>query len=106
MRFFFKNQVVVSRLKVTTGNFREYQSTATAEASVQVFGDQRSDLAGTGVFGKTYKIWCPLGTSIEEGDRIRDENGVQYDVREVKISQFGAFDYVVAIVQRTKGPND
>lgn len=106
MRFFLKNQVIVSRLKATTGNLREYQTTGTAEASVQVLGDQRTQLGSGGVFGKTYKIWCPLGTDIEEGDKLLDENGVRYDVREVKDSHFGAFDYTVAIVERTEGPND
>lgn len=106
MRFFLNNQVIISRLKVTTGNFREFYTTGTAEASVQVFGDNRSQLGGGGVFGKTYKIWCPLGTDIQEGDKIVDENGVRYDVREVKTSQFGAFDFILAIVERTEGPND
>lgn len=106
MRFFFKNQVIVSRLKTTSGNLRAYQSTGTADASVQVMTDNRAQLGAGGVFGKTYKIWCPLGTDIREGDRIVDENGVRYDVQEVKTSQFGAYDYMACIVQKTEGPND
>lgn len=106
MRFFLKNQVIVSRLKVTSGNLRAYQTTGTADASVQVVGDTRGQLGSGGVFGKQYKIWCPIGTDIKEGDKITDENGVRYDVQEVKTNQFGAYDFTTCIVQRAEGPND
>ncbi len=106
MRFFLNNQIIVSRLKVVTGNKRSMQSTATAEASVQTYSDPRSELGAGGVFGKRYRIWCPLDTTIEEGDRVTDENGVKYDVRDVKIMSFGASDFLVADVEKTEGPND
>lgn len=106
MRFFLKNQVIVSRLKTVTGNLRAYQSTGTADASVQVVTEGRSQLGAGGVFGKQYKIWCPLGTDIRPGDKVVDENGVRYDVGDVRVSQFGAFDFLAAMVQRTDIPNN
>ena len=105
MRFFLKNQVIVSRLKVTSGSLRDYQTTGTADASVQPIVENRSQI-GPGVFSKRYKVWCPLGTDIKEGDRLVDENGVNYTVREVRESIFGAYNFIEAIVEKSEGPND
>jgi|TARA_Y100000310_G_C20652578_1_gene800255 hypothetical protein len=105
MRFFFRNQIIVSRLKTTNGNFKEYQSTGTAEAHIQRNQESR-DEQQSGVFAKQFHIWAPIGTDIKPGDRIRDENGVEYDVTNTYESYFGCTQFIEILVELTEGYSD
>lgn len=105
MRMFFDRVVKVYRSKVTSGNKRSYQATATGEAAIQRLQDEREQLT-PGVFGKSFKIWIPIDVSCQQGDHVKDENGVWYIVRAVNDNSFGATDFREVIVEKTEGPND
>jgi hypothetical protein len=102
MRFFFNNQVIVSRLKVASGNLESLINTATVECNIQRLQDSRQ-VIGDGVLSKSFKIWAPLGVDIKEGDTLTDENGQQYSVQDVYISGFGAMNYQEIIVEKSDG---
>lgn len=89
IRRFFDQDVVVRRLRTLSGNLKSYQATATVEGHIQSLDKEARQLLGI-VEEKGWKAWFPVDADINEKDRITDEDGVVYEVREVVTKDYGA----------------
>lgn len=103
IRQFYEDLIVIKRLKarsVLDKISKGYVCTATADASIQPLGKEGGELS-EGVFGRTFIAYVELGTPVKQGDRVKDQNGTQYDVTEVVEREFGAFPYIEIIMKKT-----
>lgn len=82
IRRFFDQEVVVQRLRVTSGHKKTFQSTATVDGHIQALDDVARQVLGI-VEEKAWRAWFDVDTDIQEHDRITDEDGNVYVVREV-----------------------
>lgn len=88
IRRFFDKEVVVQRLKVISGYKKTFQSTATVDGHIQALDDTARQVLGI-VEEKAWKAWFDVDTDIQENDRITDEDGNVYVVREVVKKDYG-----------------
>jgi len=88
IRRFFDKEVVVQRLKVISGYKKTFQSTATVDGHIQALDDTARQVLGI-VEEKAWKAWFDVDTDIQEHDRITDEDGNVYVVREVVKKDYG-----------------
>ena len=65
----FDRDLVIQRLKVTTGNKRTFQSTATVEGHVQELDKEARQKLGI-TEGRIWEAWADLEEDIREGDRV------------------------------------
>lgn len=96
-------QIVISRLVETTPN-KLVMSTVTADfAHIQPDTNYKSQLTD-GVFGKRFRAYVDGATDIQEGDRIRDQDGITYNVISDGVSRrlYGSFDHKEIILEKTK----
>lgn len=97
------NTVVITRL-VTVANDKQAYSTVTSVGGhIQALNEEKSKLVD-GVFGKTFKIYVDGDTDIQQGDRLKDENGNYYTVVADGVTRktFGSFDFRQIIIEKTK----
>ncbi len=85
---FFDREVVVRRLRTTSGNKQSFQSTATVEGHTQELDERSRQLQGI-VEEKAWEAWFFEDAPIQEGDQITDERGTVYQVREIVIKDYG-----------------
>ncbi len=100
IRFFFDQTLVLGTL-VRTGNKSEYQTFTMVPGNIRPAGDESSAI-DEGVFGKIYKVYLPNEITVKQGDIIKDEAGAMYKIRDWQIRNFGAMDYIEAIIIRTE----
>lgn len=73
MRLTFQNTTVtVRRLKVTSGNKRQFYATATADGNIQNMDPSEQDPL-QGVAKKQYVGYFDIDTDIREGDRLTED---------------------------------
>ena len=96
------NTVIVSRMTAVSGNKIALATVTGFAGHIQPLSAERSSLVG-GVFGKTYRIWVELGKDIQEGDLLKDENGLNYKVKKggVTSRDFLSFDYQEVLIELT-----
>ena len=85
---FFDQDIVVARMRISSGRMRAFQSTATVEGHIQEL-DQRARQALGIIHEQGWEAWFPEEADINEGDRITDKNGVTYTVREKVVKDYG-----------------
>lgn len=89
IRRFFNQDIVVRRARDIAGTDKSsFQSTATVEGHIQALDvehRQRLDI----IEEKAWIGWFPVDATIQDGDRITDENGIIYNVREVVTKSYG-----------------
>lgn len=96
----FTNQVVVSRLEIVSGSKTGYVSTITADVSIQRMADEKAVAVG-GAIGKTFRLYTDIDIDIQKGDKLVDENGVEYRVLAVSIpATLGAFQHLEIVILR------
>lgn len=100
IRRFFNQEIIVKRLKTSSGDKQRFSSTATVEGHIQEL-DERSRGKLDVVADKVFKAWFPVDTDIHEGDKIVDNFGVTYDVVEVILKTYGINDHLQAIISVT-----
>jgi hypothetical protein len=96
-------RVIIARMVSTTGHKMVYV-TVTAEMShIQPMSNFKSELR-EGVFSKTYRLYVDGDVDIREGDRLKDEDGNFYTVKNDGVSRrtFGSFDYCIIIIEKSK----
>lgn len=98
---FFDKEIVVSRLRVLSGNRRQYSSTATVECHIQ----DMSPEARVALQINQERAWVGYFSSDDDyvpqvGDRISDENGQVYKVTNVtkKDYSFGINQHIEAVL--------
>jgi hypothetical protein len=103
LTFWFKNTVIISRMTAVSGDrIALLTATTTAVAChLQPLDPEKTALA-SGVYGKTYRIWCDISVNILEGDQLRDENDNIYKVRKggVKSRSFGSIEYKEILIEK------
>ncbi len=85
---FFDQNVVVRRLRTVSGRRKSFQATATVEGHIQEL-DQRARQALGIIHEQGWEAWFAEDAEIQEGDKVTDENGVIYIVREKVVKAYG-----------------
>lgn len=76
----FNNQeVVIRRLRASSGSKKVYIATATADGSIQNI-DTTDAQSKEGIAGKTYKGFFDIDTNIAVNDVLTDDQGHKYRV--------------------------
>ena len=52
-------------------------------------------------YARLYLIWCPIGTDVQESDRIK-EDGVEYKVKAIRVNGVGNNQHLEIIVHKNK----
>ena len=94
---FFDQDVVVRRLKTTTGNKKTYQGTATVEGHIQELDKEARQLIGI-LEEKAWEAWFDVDTDVREGDRLTDDEGTIYIAREVVKKDYGVNQHLQVIL--------
>lgn len=96
------NRVIIARKVTTTGDKMAYVTVTAEMMNIQPVGDSSSEIR-EGTFGKTFRVYCDGGADIQEGDRLRDENGKEYTVMPDGVSRrtMGSIDYIIAVIQKS-----
>lgn len=87
---FFNEDIIVRRLRDVSGSDvkSSFQATATADGHIQELDQQARQLAGI-TEEKAWMAWFGEDADINEGDKVTDESGVEYHVREVVVKDYG-----------------
>lgn len=98
---FFTDTFTVRRLEYTD-NIGTMTTQGTFEGHIQQFTGASTgmDTFGAFMWTKSFTVWCPLDTDVQEGDSIVDSNGVTYSVRTRKVLNLGGNQHVQIQVER------
>ena len=100
MRHLYDAQIKISRLKTSSGNLRRYVATATADCALQPMGKDAASIRD-GLYGSTYVAYVDEDVTAEKGDKVKDQNGVQYTVSDVIPRDYGAIPYKEIILKKS-----
>lgn len=81
------------------GNLSRLVATATADASVQPFQREPGQLS-EGQFGETYVAYMESDVPAQKGDRVIDQNNVNYDVVDVVLRETTPFTFKEVIMKK------
>lgn len=95
----FDRRIIIQRPEVVSGNKRQFVSTGTIDAHIQMQGLEYGSKAPQ-VYGATYKAWCDVNENVVQGDRVEDEDGVLYNVVTVNRQQHGSQEHLELILKR------
>ena len=97
-------KIIVSRMARIAGTNKIAMTTVTAAYYVnrQALDMEKSQMAG-GVFGKSFVIYADISADIVGGDKITDENGVNYRVAKTGNTPYnmGNIEFLKVIISRT-----
>jgi hypothetical protein len=102
IRRFFDQDVIIKRLSTVSGHRKAFQSTATVEGCVQELSRGARQRLGI-LEERTWIAWFDVDTDIQEGDRIEDEDGVEYLVKEITTKDYGINQHKQVILEE---PNE
>lgn len=85
---FFNENIVVRRLRDIDSTRKSFQATATADGHIQELSAEGRQAAGI-VEERGWRAWFRDDADVNEGDRLTDEAGVIYSVREVTLKDYG-----------------
>ncbi len=74
--------VVVVRLRADADDIKSYQTTATVAGHIQEADTETRRLLGI-IEERAWRAWFEVDTDIKEQDRITDDAGTVYTVREI-----------------------
>ena len=99
----FDNRTIIARKVTVSGDKMAYVTVTAEMMNYQPVADSATEIR-EGTFGKQFKIYADGGADLQEGDRLRDENGVEYTVQPDGVSRrtMGSIDYLIAVVQKTE----
>ncbi|HLB57763.1 MAG TPA: hypothetical protein VJL60_03005 [Gammaproteobacteria bacterium] len=94
--------VIISRMTAVSGDKIAMATVTGCVGHIQPLDSERTRLIG-GVYGKTFKIYVDTATSIQEGDKLRDDDNVFYIVKKGGVTKrsFGSIDYQEVIIEKT-----
>ena len=97
------NRTIIARKTAVSGDRLAYTTVTAEMLHFQPVADSATEIRD-GTFGKQFKIYCDGGANLQEGDRLRDEDGRNYTVMPDGVSRrtMGSIDYIVAVVQKTE----
>lgn len=97
------NRIIIARKVAVSGDRLAYVTVTAEMMNMQPVGDSATEIRA-GTFGKQFKIYCDGGADLKEGDRLRDEDNVEYTVMPDGVSRrtMGSLDFIIAVVQKTE----
>jgi hypothetical protein len=97
------HRIIVARMVATTGHKMVYVTVTAEMAHIQPMSNFKSELR-EGVFSKTYRLYMDGDVDIREGDRLKDDNGNFFTVKNDGVSRrtFGSFDYLIVLLEKSK----
>jgi hypothetical protein len=98
IRRFFNQNIIIQRLTAGANDKSSFQSTATVEGHIQELSAQES-IARDLVYGRTWQAWFDIDVNIVEGDRIRDEDGTEYTVKDITKKDYGTNQHLDVILE-------
>lgn len=95
-------KVFIARRVTTTGYKMAFTTVTAAMMQIQPTSNSSNQIE-TGVFGKSFKIFCEGGIDVQPGDRLRDDDGNFYSVLPDGVSHrsMGSIDFIVMGVTKT-----
>lgn len=101
-RHWLTNTIIISRMQTVSGDKIAMTTVTSTIGHIQPLDAERTSLIA-GVYGKQYRIWVDSSIDIQDGDKLKDENGVYYIVRKGGITRrnFGSFDYKEVLIELT-----
>lgn len=95
-------QIIVSRMTAVSGSKLAYVTVTAVMAQLQPLSLEKTQSMG-GVFGKAFRIWVDPDIAIQEGDLLKDPDGVTYKVKKggVTARAFGSIDYKEITIEQT-----
>lgn len=94
---FFDRDVVVRRLRTTTGDKKAYSATATVDGHIQEMDGQARQQQGI-VEARAWQAWFDLDDDVDEGDELTDELGNRYHVISVTRKDYGTNQHLEVIM--------
>lgn len=99
------NLMIQSRMATVSGAKKSFDASASTVTSVwgtlQPLSQENAALAD-GVYGRTFQFFTDDTFDIQEGDRLKDSNGVYYRVKSGAVVRrsFNNIDYLKVICER------
>jgi hypothetical protein len=97
IRRFYDQDVIIRRLKSTSGRKKAYSSTATVEGHIQALAKEARQTLGI-IEEKAWVAWFPVDADVNEQDVLVDEDGVEYNVREVVKKDYGINQHLEVVL--------
>jgi hypothetical protein len=98
----YTNEMIISRLTVTSGNKSAYVTLTSENCNIQRLREETAIKIG-GAIGKTFRLYCDEGVDIQKGDKLKDEDGNEYKVEAVTVpAELGSFVHYEAIITLVK----
>lgn len=96
------NKTIIARRTTISGDRMAYVTVTAEMMNYQPVGDSATEIR-EGTFGKSFKIYCDGAANLQEGDRLRDKDGIDYTVQPDGVSRrtMGSIDFIIAVVQKT-----
>lgn len=94
--------VIISRMQAVTGDKIALSTVTSIGGHIQPLDAEKLSLVD-GVYGKTFRIWVDLDVDIQEGDKLKDDDGNYYKVRKGGVSprSFGSISYQEVLIEKT-----
>ena len=81
-------EITISRLQTVSGTMKKSMTTVTADyANIQPASTKKS-LEVTGAVGKLYELYVDVNLDIQDGDRIKDDDGIEYEITAGGVNNF------------------
>lgn len=94
----FNHQLVVQRLRTTSGYKKAFQSTATVDGMLQEKYQEAVPRLGI-IESRAFIAWVDIDEDIQEGDRIVHE-GILYAVKVVTKKDYGVNTHLQLILEK------
>lgn len=94
---FFTSDIVIQRLRSTSGNKKAFQTTATIAGHIQELNAEARQMLGI-IEEKGWEAWFPVDTDLKENDIVVDEHGMVYKVRETVKKDYGVNQHLQVIL--------
>lgn len=94
--------IIIKRLRVTSGRIRAFSSTATIDGMVQLL--DRNKAARLGIIEEQSHIaWFDVNEDVQEGDHVVDQQGREFYVKIVTKKDYGINTHLEVILEK---PNE
>lgn len=95
------NTMIQSRMTAVSGSKMAFSTVTSVRGALQPLGQSNAGL-DVGVFGRTFQFFTDGTVDIQEGDRLKDANGIYYRVKAGGVVRrvFGGVDYLKIICER------
>jgi hypothetical protein len=81
---YYFHRVIIRRLVDTALGKNHYVATGTVDVHLQR-ADDRNGAIDAQMYGATHRLWCDISTDIQDGDKVYDSEGTEYQVVAVRI---------------------